>query len=383
MRKEILQEQITRWFVKVNKTQTVTFNDISSFIKHLNNITGKGLQDDPFNNTKDTLYRDFCSKLSAINHRYAIYGYKRFYEKCLELETKHDRRIHKADILYFIGESYRVLRVLNETFYFWLLSFLDDILSEFHRTTDVQGRILIKNALEAPVFNWLQLNFDIPFINLVELRNKALHTLRKEQDKVYSPEILKFKLRKAGYQTPRLIDYQAYHPDLSYIGFLYKEVEQKKNAKLWEQFAAFLLSSIEGFEPITNLKAGDGSYEFDTIIRNCAKRELFISSFGDYIGVECKYFQKKKVDVEALNHFAAKLNFHNMKTGIILSKTPISGWSNNKGEQYGKLVQTKIFNRNEIIIFDINSKDIEDRILKGMNLIEMLIEKYEKVRLGL
>jgi hypothetical protein len=71
-----------------------------------------------------------------------------------------------------------------------------------------------------------------------------------------------------------------------------------------------------------------------------------------------------------------------MKSGIIFTKSPISGWKGNEGEQYGKLVQTKIFNRENKIVFDINADDI-DRIFEGINLIELIIEKYESLRLGL
>lgn len=89
----------------------------------------------------------------------------------------------------------------------------------------------------------------------------------------------------------------------------------------------------------------------------------------------------KNVDVEMLNHFAAKLSFHDMKTGIIFSNRPISGM-HTQGEQYGRLVQTKLFNRHGLIIFHIDTEDIK-KILKGKNLIEMLLSKYEEVRLDL
>ena len=71
-----------------------------------------------------------------------------------------------------------------------------------------------------------------------------------------------------------------------------------------------------------------------------------------------------------------------LKVGYFFTKNPISGWKDNKSNQYGKLIQTKLFNRDNIIIFDINADDI-DRIFAGINLVELIIEKYESVRLGL
>ena len=105
-------------------------------------------------------------------------------------------------------------------------------------------------------------------------------------------------------------------------------------------------------------------------------------SVGEYFAIECKYFKKKTVGGEDPNHFASKLKYHDFKCGIIFSKTPISGWKSDSSEVSGKLIQTKIFNRQGIIIFDINREDIES-ILKSRNLTEVMIEKYEKIRLEL
>ena len=210
-----------------------------------------------------------------------------------------------------------------------------------------------------------------------------MKVLEKSVEPILNPEVLKLKLRDVGHQIPRLVDYQSYHPNYPHLRSMYETVTNTKNFKLWEQFAAFLLSSIDGFEPLTNLSPGDGSYEFDVIIRNCSRKELIVSKLGDYIGVECKFFDEKKVSVGDLNHFASKLKYHDMKCGIFFSKTSISGWKDDQGERYGKLVQTKIYNRSDIVIFEINDEDISRIIMRGMNLVELLVEKYETVRLGL
>lgn len=387
MNRDDILNVLDRWEKQAKQTGVVqiNFNEINEIIETLRGITGKGKEDDPFRNLNDTLFRQFSLTLANLNQlQLAINSFKRYYEKCLELEIENNERMHKGDTLHWIGRYYYQLGRYNEAFYFWILTYLEDILSEFYKTTNARNEVCTPEALKAPVSELLQLYFDIPFINLLELRNNSMKLLENETDIIFNPEVLKFKLRNAGYQTPRLIDYQSYHPNIPYLRLIYNRVKATNDFKLWEQFAAFLLSSIDGIEPITNLRPGIGSYEFDIIIRNCTKNELFISGLGDYIGVECKYFKDldKPLNVKELDHFASKLKYHDMKTGIIFSNTPISGWKNNKGEQYGKLVQTKIFNRNDIIIFDINADDIE-RILKGKNLVELIIEKYEEVRLNL
>jgi tetratricopeptide (TPR) repeat protein len=385
MNRNDVAQILRNWQNQAGTTGSVLlkWNVVNDAIKCLEEITGKDPQEDPFKNLNDTLFREVSLFLGMTpdNKQLGINSFKRYYEKCLELELKNDKRIHKGDTLHWIGRFYYELKKFDEAFYYMILDFLDDILSEFYRTTDTNGQVCISDSLRAPVCEVLQLYFDIPIINLQNLRNNALQLLSNEEDIILNPEVLKFKLRQAGHQTPRLVDYQSYHPNLPYLRSMYDRIKLSNDFILWEQFAAFLLSAVDGLEPITNLSAGAGSYEFDVIIRNCGKSELFLSRLGDYIGVECKYLQEA-VDVKELDHFASKLKYHDMKCGIVFSRTPISGWKNSKGEQYGKLVQTKIFNRNSIIIFDINKDDVE-KILEGMNLIELAIEKYEDVRLGL
>jgi hypothetical protein len=379
---KILQDWQTQ--AKQSGVIKLEWSTVSDIVKCLEQTTGKGLIDDPFKNLNNTLFREFSLLLGRVlnDKQLAINSFKRYYEKCLELELQNNERIHKGDTLHWIGRFYYELAKFDEAFDYWILTFLDDILSEFYKTTDLKGNVCIPDALKAPVCELLQLYFDVPIINLQNLKNNSMKLLESETDIIFDPQVLKFKLRDAGHQTPRLIDYQSYHPDISYLKSIHNKAKQTDEPKLWEQFAAFLLSSIDGLEPITNLRPGSGSYEFDVIIRNCSKSEVFVSRLGDYIGVECKYLREKKVNVKELDHFASKLKYHDMKSGIIFSKTPISGWENHKGEQYGKLVQTKIFNRNDIVIFDINENDVE-RLLSGMNLVELIIEKYEDVRLGL
>lgn len=377
MSRDDLAKKIDQWITEKHETQIIQFNEVNDFIRQLNDITGKGMPDDPYISMPDTLFRIFSTNLGKIHKQYGIFSLKRYYEKCLGIEIDNNERLHKADILYFIGRYYLDLKNYKEAFYYWILSFLEDILSEFYKTNPD-----IENSLKLPVYEWIQLEFDIPNINLIELRKNALALLQSEIDKILSPEVLKFKLRNAGHQPPKLIDYQSYHPNIPYRESLYKKITDTNDDKLWEQFVAFLLSSIDGFEPISDVRPGDKSYQFDAIVRNYASHELFVSSLGDYIGVECKFFDKTTtVNVEMVNHFAAKLNFHDMRTGILFSNKPISGWEK-VGAQYGKLVLTKIYNRNGIVIFIIDANDIFG-ILEGRNLIEILTEKYEQVRLCL
>ena len=68
-----------------------------------------------------------------------------------------------------------------------------------------------------------------------------------------------------------------------------------------------------------------------------------------------------------------------MRCGIIFTNTGISGIRYESDLRYGKNIQIKTFNRDNLIVFDITSNDIE-RIINGNNLISILLKKYEEIR---
>ena len=321
-----IERLLEDWENRMRNKQGVmlVWNEINDIIKWLENNTGRGLLDDPFKNLNDTLFRRLSLDLGSFpdQKQLAINSLKRYYEKCLGLELEYHQRMHKAETLFWIGRFYYELRMLEEAFHYWILTFLDDVLSEFYKTADANGHLCIPDSLRAPVCELLQLYFDVPIINLQNLRSRSIVLLERGGEHVLNPEELMFKLRNAGHQTPRLVDYQSYHPHISYLRSIHDEATRTNDPKLWEQFAAFLLSSIDGLEPITNIRVGGGSYEFDVVVRNFSKSELFTGKLGDYIGVECKYLEQREVSVEQLDHFASKLKYHDMKCGIVFSRTP-------------------------------------------------------------
>jgi len=375
---------IKRWqgSARRNEPVQIVFSEVQEAIECLLSELGEGREDDPFKNLNDTLIRKFSLILGDLNeHLMSIHSFKEFYQKCVELELITGRRIHKGDTLHWIGRYYLQLKDYENAFRYSILTFLDDIISEKQETKSANDEICITNSMSAPICKLLQLYFHIPKINLESQRDNALRVL-DENPNIYNPELLIFKMREKGCQIPRYGDYRYYHPSYPYLRREYKRTKETDDFKEWEKFAAFLFSSVEGFEPILDVKPGFSSYQFDVVIRNVTPYDFSISWLGEYFAIECKYYGKDSVGVEDLNHFASKLKYHEFRCGIIFTKTPISGWKTKSGEVAGRLVQTKIFNRQGLIIFDLSKGDIES-ILDGRNLIEVLIEKYEKVRLEL
>ena len=145
-------------------------------------------------------------------------------------------------------------------------------------------------------------------------------------------------MRQEGKQVPKFSDYRYYQPPLHFLKNKYGEIKKSENAKEWEKFAAYLFSSVEGFEPIFDVKPGFKSYQFDVVVRNLTPPDFSITWLGDYFAIECKYYSSSSVGSEELNHFASKLKYHDFKCGILFTKTPISGWKTDSPEKAGKPV---------------------------------------------
>lgn len=270
---------------------------------------------------------------------------------------------------------------MENSFRYSILCFLDDVISEKLETKNSKDEILIGNSLDVPICHLLQFYFQVPQVNIENLKRTAMEILSNNLD-ILDPEKLVFAMRKKGHQIPRHTDYKYYNPSYVHLEKEYETVRGTDDDKKWEEFAALLFSAVEGFEPILDVKPGYSSYQFDVVIRNLTPDDFTIPWLGEYFAIECKYYQTNSVGTDDINHFAAKLKYHDFKCGIIFTKTPLSGWKSKSGEYAGKLIQTKILNRDGIIIFDLIEKDIEE-IINGRNLVEVLIEKYEKVRLEL
>ncbi|MCK4487509.1 MAG: restriction endonuclease [Desulfobacterales bacterium] len=367
---------------KERQPVTIVFSHIQDALECCLSELGKGKKDDPFKNFHDTLIRQFAITLRNLNeHLMSIYAFKQFYQKCVALELETGERIHKADTLHWIARYYLQNGDVENAFLYAILCFLDDVISEVRKTTDLNGRILISDTMLVPICQMLQLYFHIPKVNLSILRENARKILEEDLT-IINPEHLISKMRESGYQIPRYNDYKYYHPSYASLKRQYETIKETKDHREWEKFAAFLFSSVEGFEPILNVRPGYSSYQFDVVIRNITPHDFSIQWLGEYFAIECKYYEQDPVNVEDLDHFASKLKYHDFKCGIVFTRTPISGWKTTGGEAAGQLVQTKLFNRHGLIVFDLTEEDLK-LILEGKNLIEVLIEKYEKVRLDL
>lgn len=104
----------------------------------------------------------------------------------------------------------------------------------------------------------------------------------------------------------------------------------------------------------------------------------FRSELGRYFVCECKDWDKP-ADFTTMAKFCRVLDSVKSKFGIIFSRKGISGDGDTR---YAEREQLKVFQDRGMVIIVVDEKDLQD-VANGMNFVNILRKKYERVRLDL
>jgi len=105
----------------------------------------------------------------------------------------------------------------------------------------------------------------------------------------------------------------------------------------------------------------------------------FRSEFGRYFICECKDWSRS-VDFTTIAKFCRVLDSSKCKLGIVFSQHGISGGGS--GKEYASREILKVYQDRGIIILSIDNI-LLNKVAKGDNLVMLLREQYEKIRLDL
>jgi len=148
------------------------------------------------------------------------------------------------------------------------------------------------------------------------------------------------------------------------------------DGKALERLAHYLLSSIPGCRAYRPQKSH--STDYDVVCALEGADLDFRSDLGRYFICECKDWQSP-ADFTAFAKFCRVLDAAKCRFGILFSKQDISG----KGKATSAdREQLKVFQDRGLVVVVISEADLR-RLVSGANLITMLREKYESVRLDL
>ncbi len=206
---------------------------------------------------------------------------------------------------------------------------------------------------------------------------KNIYNLSKknEVDSLFPEWILQELDQRWMNEFPSYIEGTKYIVSKTYIKYLLSKLGDKKGNYL-ERLAEYILSCMPGCRTYRRKKSK--STDYDVICAIEGIEADFRSELGRYFICECKDWNKV-ANFSVIAKFCRVLDSVKSKFGILFSKKGISGYGKSI---YAEREQIKVFQDRSMVIVVINQEEIE-QIAEGANFINLLKEKYEKVRLDL
>lgn len=176
-------------------------------------------------------------------------------------------------------------------------------------------------------------------------------------------------------EYPSLSEASLYSANPKYIQWLMAKMGSDNGESL-ERLAAYILSCVPGCRTYGRVRTG--STDYDVVCAVDGIELDFRSDLGRYFVCECKDW-KKPADFSVLAKFCRVLDSTKSRFGILFSQKGITGSGRTTDSEREQL---KMFQDRGVVVVVVSEPDL-DRIAAGGNLIAMLREKYEKVRLDL
>jgi hypothetical protein len=299
-------------------------------------------------------------------NREAIPVFAALYDQMLAAEEETRGWFHKGMPLVWIADCYsdQGFRVLAERYLMMTLG-EDAIASKGMVSADLTG-IYFRLV-------WL---YGLPDVDL-QCYAVKMHELSVSypRESIYPEWLLQQIDQNWLVELPGLQETMLYPANTRYIKWLLGRLGDK-TGKTMELLADYLLSCVPGFR--TRRRIASRSTDYDVI---CSMEGLypdFRSELGRYFICECKDWDSS-ADFTTVAKFCRVLDSMKSRFGIIFSKNGISG----KGKaQDAEGEQIKYFQDRGTAIVVVNKQDLE-YLANGGNLVGLLREKYERIRLDL
>lgn len=176
-------------------------------------------------------------------------------------------------------------------------------------------------------------------------------------------------------EAPSAGEFGRYVVSPAYVRYLIDSLGDGSGNAL-ECLAEYLMACMPGCR--TKRRQRSRSTDYDIV---CSMEGLdvdFRSELGRYFVCECKDW-KDPADFTVMAKFCRVLDSTKSKFGVLFSKTGISGSSKT---EFAAREQLKVFQDRGVVIVVVDLSDLET-VAAGGNLIQLLRDKYEAVRLDL
>jgi hypothetical protein len=299
------------------------------------------------------------------------------YDRLSQLQAKYDERYHKGAAAHQAALCYLMLGDLSSAYWFFTMAYIEDVLSE------PQGR---KSIPATPASRTLRVHFKQGESQL----GAVAVTARKCKDTMnhlwHYPESVAVELARDRKLTPSPIrgasDIPLNKAFFSQLNSSLQRGDQSAKKKSLESLASYLAITLPGVRIIPNVRGPE--HEMDlVVVQHTATPSYLLEALGRTFLVECKNWEKK-VGVEPLNHFVAKMRFHRCNCGVIFAKNGLSGDKvPGRGLSYARLTLLRWYQQDECIVIVVKKEDLKKLADGIMPFSALLLHEYESVRFSI
>ena len=289
------------------------------------------------------------------------------YNHQLKYQKENYIRCHKGMPLCFISDCFFYSGHKTLAKKYIMLTLCEDAIS--YPNGDI-------NTEKTGVYPRLVFSYGLPESEFWRYSHEINRKSKEKDEYKYFPEFFLQELdTKWMTETVSPIELSSFYSNQFYIEKLLHVLGDKEGKNL-ERLASYLMSCIPGCR--TYIRKQTPSTDYDVV---CVFEGAFVdfrSDFGQYVICECKDWDKP-IDSETIRAFFAVMDNTKSKIGVIFSKNGISG--KNKDTDSERYLINQYQSKGYIIPI-ITLEDIEN-IQQGGNLLILLREKYETIKLDL
>ncbi len=290
---------------------------------------------------------------------------QRLYQLVRSAEIKTRERFHKGTTLWWMARADQALGVQEEAKTYCVLALAEDIRSSPEKWK------------ELPAYRMLVDGFQIADITVDAFGDAVSSLFDDAAWNPCEPELgwLRAQPVRRNISRGPLDFIKAIAQE--FFGAINREARTaKEKGDRLELAVSYLFASERGFEVLGPTHSPDS--QSDVLVRN-RHGDPALAALGDYILAECKNWETR-ANGQVVREFAGRLRAAKCKTGVLVSKSGITGDPSEGDPQGATRTILKEFSSDATAVLVLNETDMENLANANMTLALLLLERFERVR---
>jgi hypothetical protein len=321
--------------------------------------------------------QDYTKELNAIKDKAlhflqsgrvkeALHAYHALYLLHLDMQEAVQVRIHKGDVLYWLGYAAEKISCHSVALRYYLLALCEDAI-ECNGIIDpnrvgTYHKLVIGYGFTP---NWFH---DLASEIYMRSHNEALN--------IYPEHMLIGVNSAVRVFQPIGYEFQIVAQSPNYLKRLIENLGNGSDGRAMERIASYLLSTIPGFHVTERVRSHSSDY--DVLAEVPVEASRLYPYTGDVIVCECKDTEDA-TGFTSIAKLCRVLDSVKARAGIVFSRNGVSG-KRNTLDAHREII--KVYQDRAILIVVVDVNDLK-AVANGESFYSMLVEKFRRLRLDL